>query len=711
MKKIEKVRELFLVNKDNFHDSLSLFKKKLNSDLLEYIAFNCDISNDKNENQQLILSEFSIVHKVNTSNDIDYQFFTFLIPSIKYHKYTKEEYVSFSPILMKYLNNYKDIYDLNLVTSINSISYDNLENENMIRENFEKILIDGKRPKNDNTKSYYYYPKALILPSRKYQEKLVENIGNITKQFLEIYKNDIKEKDFKESENENEKEKSQIQKNLNIYEENIKLIQELLEFKWVLIFHPFIQNMFYIYIDKIKISINSLDKTLDKWIKFMTSISNSFSLLKNENIFEIKIDDELDDYFYDNFCEFFIKSKISKCEYKKENDEVIFEISKENNFNSDKMENTLKKLLELKDKNEIEITEYNYHGFDFKKLFEKEIQNNLNIIYSFGITITPSLIPIELDINKAEKMLDKISYDNLFLNINNREDIIFGYQFETVLHKLLIDINNNNNNKNNQSTTVSNEFGKDLKFFCKDNNFLNIINQYFETFEIKLTNEQNFYIVQYKVKNEYNLDELKYDLCEECEKIKINQLINEELGLSLFYKELFSDKKYTIIGSNLDKKFNFIFSNIIKAPNKINESSLIFQKEKIKFFDLQYISRKINYNFLLTYMNFLHNSSFPIKYVTQRFCYIFNEMKQKCNIEEFSNIVFEINEFKNNMIIIPSEAFDNNYQRIFKILQKYTNFSLSYFNEKDIVITILENEKLKEKENIENEISDIIKKD
>ena len=197
------------------------------------------------------------------------------------------------------------------------------------------------------------------------------------------------------------------QENLNIYEDNIKLIRELLDFKWNLIFHPFGPNMFHIYIDKIKISINSLDKTLDKWIKFMTTISKAFSELKNENIFQINIDDELDDYFYDNFCEFFIKSKITKCEYKKENNEIIFEIAKENSFNSDKMENTLKTLLELKDKNEIEITEYNYYGFDFKKLFEKEIQNNLSINYSFGITIIPSLIPEDLDLNKTEKIIDK----------------------------------------------------------------------------------------------------------------------------------------------------------------------------------------------------------------------------------------------------------------------------------------------------------------
>ena len=48
------------------------------------------------------------------------------------------------------------------------------------------------------------------------------------------------------------------------------------------------------------------------------------------------------------------------------------------------MENTLKQLLELCDKEEIEIIDYDYHGFDFRKLFENTFKNNVHINYSFG---------------------------------------------------------------------------------------------------------------------------------------------------------------------------------------------------------------------------------------------------------------------------------------------------------------------------------------
>ena len=70
MKENDAVRELIFVTKENFHSSLSLFKKKLESSLLKYISFNCDISTEKKLNQELIFSEFSIVHKVNTNNNI-----------------------------------------------------------------------------------------------------------------------------------------------------------------------------------------------------------------------------------------------------------------------------------------------------------------------------------------------------------------------------------------------------------------------------------------------------------------------------------------------------------------------------------------------------------------------------------------------------------------------------------------------------------------
>ena len=697
MKENDAVRELIFVTKENFHSSLSLFKKKLESSLLKYISFNCDISTEKKLNQELIFSEFSIVHKVNTNNDIDFQIFTFLIPSIQFHKYEKEDYVSFSPIFLKYLLNYKDIYDFNKVTSLNSITYESLEKENILKENLERILIEGKAPKKDASKSYNYYPKALELPSKNFQKQLIEDIKKITENFWNTYENEVKNKNIEEE---------LIIKNLDITEDNYKLIKVLLDFKWVsIIFRPFVQNMFRLFVNKIKISLT--EKISDNWKKFMNSIQSGFSQNKKENLFNIIVEDEMEDYFYQNFCDFFVNSKISKCEFIKDKEKTVrFEISKENDFQSDKMENTLKQLLELCDKEEIEIIDYDYHGFDFRKLFENTFKNNVHINYSFGYSINPSLLK-EIDLKKKEN----ISYSNLFLNINNKEDIIYGYQFETVLHKLLKEIKGKDNENINKkiNTSISIEFGKDLETFNEDKEFIEIINSYFDYFKVFIDNDKKYYIVQYILKKELNFEEIKSLLLEQCEIIKKKLLINEELGVSLFYKEIFSDKKYTIIGSNLEKKFNFIVKNILRNPN-IENSTILTEIEKIKFFDLQYISRKINYNFFPTFMSFLYNSKNPIKLITQRFIYIFNDIKEKNEIEKYSNISVEENELKEEIILITKEQFNNNYKNVFKILKDITNFSLSYLDLEDkeyIGITILEKEKIKEKEKIEKEISNL----
>ena len=697
MKENDAVRELIFVTKENFHSSLSLFKKKLESSLLKYISFNCDISTEKKLNQELIFSEFSIVHKVNTNNDIDFQIFTFLIPSIQFHKYEKEDYVSFSPIFLKYLLNYKDIYDFNKVTSLNSITYESLEKENILKENLERILIEGKAPKKDASKSYNYYPKALELPSKNFQKQLIEDIKKITENFWNTYENEVKNKNIEEE---------LIIKNLDITEDNYKLIKVLMDFKWVsIIFRPFVQNMFRLFVNKIKISLT--EKISDNWKKFMNSIQSGFSQNKKENLFNIIVEDEMEDYFYQNFCDFFVNSKISKCEFIKDKEKTVrFEISKENDFQSDKMENTLKQLLELCDKEEIEIIDYDYHGFDFRKLFENTFKNNVHINYSFGYSINPSLLK-EIDLKKKEN----ISYSNLFLNINNKEDIIYGYQFETVLHKLLKEIKGKDNENINKkiNTSISIEFGKDLETFNEDKEFIEIINSYFDYFKVFIDNDKKYYIVQYILKKELNFEEIKTLLLEQCEIIKKKLLINEELGVSLFYKEIFSDKKYTIIGSNLEKKFNFIVKNILRNPN-IENSTILTEIEKIKFFDLQYISRKINYNFFPTFMSFLYNSKNPIKLITQRFIYIFNDIKEKNEIEKYSNISVEENELKEEIILITKEQFNNNYKNVFKILKDITNFSLSYLDLEDkeyIGITILEKEKIKEKEKIEKEISNL----
>ena len=172
MKKNENPSEFVIINKENFHLEYENFKKELNNKLLEYIFLNIDISTNLKEKfrqQELIFTEITLVKRIKTNNDINFKIKTFLIPSLKFHKFAQEEYVSFNPELMKYLFKYKNVYDINTISNKNTISYDNMSNKENFIKFFEKIIEKGKPPKKENKKSYIYFPKALTLHSKHFK--------------------------------------------------------------------------------------------------------------------------------------------------------------------------------------------------------------------------------------------------------------------------------------------------------------------------------------------------------------------------------------------------------------------------------------------------------------------------------------------------------------------------------------------------------------
>ena len=144
MKNKIEVEKVIIVTKDNFQTELKEFEKLLNSNLFDYIIINNDIStmsqkSNEQKESEIIFSEFTICRRQNLeSKDIKYTFTTFLVPSVKLHRYSNDELVSFSSIFLKYLTNEKSVYDFNLINATNSLSYDNIHK----RPEFEKTLME-----------------------------------------------------------------------------------------------------------------------------------------------------------------------------------------------------------------------------------------------------------------------------------------------------------------------------------------------------------------------------------------------------------------------------------------------------------------------------------------------------------------------------------------------------------------------------------------
>ena len=171
MKNKIEVEKLKIITKDNFQSELEQFKKLLKSNLFEYIIINNDFSttnkkSNKEKENEIIFSEFTICRRQNLeSKDIHYTFTTFLVPAIKFHRYANDEIISFSSIFLKYLANEKSVYDFSLINATNSLSYDNIHKREHFEKTLNQILIDGKPFKKENKASYFYYPKALNIPS------------------------------------------------------------------------------------------------------------------------------------------------------------------------------------------------------------------------------------------------------------------------------------------------------------------------------------------------------------------------------------------------------------------------------------------------------------------------------------------------------------------------------------------------------------------
>ena len=243
MKNKIEVEKVKIVTKDNFQSELKEFKRLLNSNLFEYIIINNDISTTslnslKEKESEILFSEFTICRKQNLqAKDISYTFTTFLVPTIKFHRYSNDEIVSFSSIFLKYLTNEKSVYDFNLINSTNSLSYDNINKREELEKTLNRILIDGKPFKKENKISYSYYPKAFFMPSKNFRKKFEDCVKFFVNQ------------NFDEN-----VEKIKIDEQTIIYQNSqyisdFKLLVFFLDFKWGQIFDKIDGEKFKVFVN------------------------------------------------------------------------------------------------------------------------------------------------------------------------------------------------------------------------------------------------------------------------------------------------------------------------------------------------------------------------------------------------------------------------------------------------------------------------------
>ena len=700
MKNKIEVEKTIIVTKENFKSSLKEFKDILKGSLFDYIIINNDISTSNKKIQdkegEIVFSEFTLCKKANyPGKDISYTFTTFLVPSIKFHRFSVDEIASFSSIFLKFLTNEKSVYDFNLINSANSLSYDNIHKREEFEKSLKLILENGKPFKKENKTSYYYYPKAFELPSKKYQAKFEEYL----KYFL-LQNFDTEAKKINEDE-------TTFMYESNKYVTDFKFLNNFLDFKWGQIFEKIDSDTYKIFVDEYKIIFKSEIKLGATFLKFVENLKKYFQNEKNIDSFEIEIAQDEENYFNDellnnwkkyvmaeeNVAEFMYeyidKNKIEfkiKADKAKEKEKYNFKslvtfssfiISVQSEINN-------------KNKKEFDIKQIYFRRINMKNLFPENIRNDIEFQYHLISKVNKEKMKLE---KPKDHYLQKISYKEIFVHNKNDEEILYGYRLEPFLKNLLEgkDIQKAEEDLNKPKIkTIGLEFGKDLEILLKDEQIKNIINEYFSKFELSKEYDENakFITVNYVMTKVPDYKDKKYQkdlnsILKRAKDIKKNLLLDEEIGVTYFYDEIFKKEGINIYGTNLKNKIYFPIKQLLLEPNKNSEKEIKKILEKVNIYDISYICLKENIDFFKYYLKLKKDKELKERTITQRLGYAIEEiekLKDRERLHEYKNKFYLDEKDKNtkkSCICVDKSKFYENAENIVNEFKNKTDFTIS----------------------------------
>ena len=719
MKNKIEVEKVIIVTKDNFQTELKEFKKLLNSNLFDYIIINNDIStmsqkSNEQKESEIIFSEFTICRRQNLeSKDIKYTFTTFLVPSVKLHRYSNDELVSFSSIFLKYLTNEKSVYDFNLINATNSLSYDNIHKRPEFEKTLDRILIDGKPFKKENKSSYFYYPKAIVIPSKKFRTKFEDEVKFFIKQIFG--------EDVNKSENED---KTFLYEN-DRYISDFKFLNAFLNFKWAYIFDKDkIDNEKYkTFVNEYKIKFKNKD--FGDISTFLDLVQKIINFLENKNdidTFEIDIKDNdenaLNEDILKNWKQMLLaEENIVEFNYDfNNNNKIKFSIKADKTKENKKFQN-LRTFLdcvakipqETKNKNEIQIKPIFFRRINMINLFPEKLKNSIEFYYHIVAKVNEIEMKKIIEKKDVNDYLKKASYDDIFFKKKNDEEILFGYRFEPQL-KQLFEIKPDTP----IIKTISLEFGKDLETLINNTKFLDLMKSYFTEFKMDKEDKSfNNRTLHLNLKSDTDYRKEKTRILNLAKEIKKNLLLDEEIGVSFFYDLVFKKEGVNIYGTNLKNKLYFPIKELILKPEEKSDEKVKEILNKLNIYDISYICNKENVDFYKKYIRIKNQEEYKERSMTQRLGYVIEEIEvlknddvlNKCRNKFYLDL--DTNKYG---IKCPKEKLFENADEIFKFMKGKCDFIVNRGrNDGDnFELNVIDKEKFENINEMKEEINKII---
>ena len=206
-------------------------------------------------------------------------------------------------------------------------------------------------------------------------------------------------------------------------------------------------------------------------------------------------------------------------------------------------------------------------------------------------------------------------------------------------------------------------------------------------------------------------------LIEMAKEIKKEKLIEEEIGLTYFYKYIFDKPDINIYGTNLKNKIIFPIKQLLLNHDENEEKQIEELLHKINFYDITYMCMKEKINFYNKYLDLKYDSNNKEIPITQKLGYIIEEekiLKDKDKLNEYKNKFYsnEKEKIENKLYFnIEKDKFFKNSKEIIDILKEKTDFTIHENNEnnKMLQINFIDQNKFNEIDSICKEIYNIIK--
>ena len=215
------------------------------------------------------------------------------------------------------------------------------------------------------------------------------------------------------------------------------------------------------------------------------------------------------------------------------------------------------------------------------------------------------------------------------------------------------------------------------------------------------------------LRKEIEFKKEKTEILKIAKDIKKKLLLDEEIGVTYFYNEIFKKEGINIYGTNLKNKLYFPIKELLLKPEERNEEKIKEILERANLYDISYICYQKNVDFYKSYVEIKKTEEYKERTMTQRLGYVIEELevlKNKDVLNDCKNKFYLDLDTNKYSIKCENEKFYDNVDEIFRTMKSKCDFIIIKGKNDNnyLELNVIEKDKCENIDEIRQEINKII---